>query len=154
MNHSRIADRSPKMRSKVGVIVSRSSRVSLTSKTIRGSSATLIPSLMDVHFSPCSSGACDESWRIEPDKRIGHLGQIGSDDVRLWNPGQHQWCYTVAREQRCQASSAFGSDKIPDVGRDQADRGSRYIQLLRDHLIRRSRWHVLPHAVSSELSFE
>src|SRR5262249_2278386 len=63
-------------------------------------------------------------------------------------------CYTVAREQRCQAPSAFGSDKIPDVGRDHADRGSRYIQLLCGHLIRRSRWSVLPEAVSSELSLE
>src|SRR5215469_4543508 len=37
-NHNRIADLSPKMRSKVGAIVSRLSSVSLTSKTIRGSS--------------------------------------------------------------------------------------------------------------------
>ena len=37
-NHSRIADSSSKMRSNVGAIVSRSSSVSFTSKTIRGRS--------------------------------------------------------------------------------------------------------------------
>src|ERR1700733_8353977 len=41
-NHRRMALLSPKMRSKVGSIVSRSRSVSLTSKTIRGRAAALV----------------------------------------------------------------------------------------------------------------
>src|SRR5258705_153832 len=74
-NHRRIASLSPKIRAKVGPIVSRSSSVSLTSKTIRGRSAMVLDSLLSGPLSPPAPSLP----ALEPAAMRGLLGAVAAD---------------------------------------------------------------------------